>query len=273
MAENKKSFILYVDLISVVEKLIVKDRLNKTNYAGELFYAILRYVNDKELIDIDFIVELAFEPIKLSLKRDLKKFEITKNERSESAKIGNLKRWHNDLYLRFKKGEKTLKECESEINNRKSSHSDYSDTVAKKEIANIAESVNDIESVNDSVNDINKPLPKKTEKVFSEEVLNCFNNCLVYFPENLHPKKNKNWLESIEKLHRLDKIPFSEIERITKLARADDFTSKNVFHSLPKLRSKKNEISYFNIFKEKFKTTNSFTKTNNIPTRTFHTNR
>ena len=88
MAKDKKGFILYADLLKVCEKLILKDRENKTNYTGELFYAILLYVNDlEELIDIDFIVELAFEPIKQQLKRDLKKWE----SRAEQSRKNGLK--------------------------------------------------------------------------------------------------------------------------------------------------------------------------------------
>lgn len=88
MAENKKSFILYTDLISVVEKLVLKDRENKTNFAGELFLHILKYVNDQEPIAIDFIVEMAFEPIKLSLKRDLKKYSNYIEKQRENGKKG-----------------------------------------------------------------------------------------------------------------------------------------------------------------------------------------
>jgi len=87
MANDKKSFILYTDLITVVEKLIIKDRDNKTNYSGELFYHILQYVNDQDPIPIDFIVEMAFEPIKLQLKRDLKRYENIREKRSEAGKI------------------------------------------------------------------------------------------------------------------------------------------------------------------------------------------
>lgn len=86
MAEGKKGFILYADLLTVVEKLVLKDRENKTNYAGELFLCILLYVNDKDPVPIDFIVEMAFEPIKLSLKRDLIKFDAVKVKRSEAGK-------------------------------------------------------------------------------------------------------------------------------------------------------------------------------------------
>jgi hypothetical protein len=93
MAENKKSFILYSDLLSVVEKLVLKDRENKTNFGGELFLHILKYVNDKEPVAIDFIVEMAFEPIKLSLKRDLEKYNrYIEKQRVNGAKGGRPKK-------------------------------------------------------------------------------------------------------------------------------------------------------------------------------------
>ena len=92
MAEGKKSFVLYADLLNVVEKLILKDRSNGTNYAGELFYHILQYVNDANPIPIDFIVEMAFEPIKLQLKRDLKKYETIREKRAEAGRVSAEKR-------------------------------------------------------------------------------------------------------------------------------------------------------------------------------------
>lgn len=86
MAKDKKSFVLYCDLLKVVEKLIEQDRENKTNYSGELFYHILQYVNDKNPIPIDFIVDLAFEPIKCQLKRDLVKYEVRQEQRTEAGR-------------------------------------------------------------------------------------------------------------------------------------------------------------------------------------------
>ena len=88
MAKEKKSFVLYSDLINVVEKLVIRDRKNKTNYAGELFLHILEYVNDKDPIPIDFIVEMAFEPIKQQLKRDLKKYEKVAEKNSINGRLG-----------------------------------------------------------------------------------------------------------------------------------------------------------------------------------------
>ncbi len=68
MAENKKSFILYCDLIHTIEKM-------PPEKAGELFVHILKYVNDLEPVTEDLIVNLTFEPIKQQLKRDLKKWD------------------------------------------------------------------------------------------------------------------------------------------------------------------------------------------------------
>ena len=68
MADNKKSFVLYTDIIHTVKKL-PKEK------AGELFLTILQYVNDENPIVEDLIVDLAFEPIKQQLKRDLVKYE------------------------------------------------------------------------------------------------------------------------------------------------------------------------------------------------------
>ena len=88
MAEGKKSFILYADLISVVEKLIIKDREDSTNNAGELLYHILQYVNDRNPEPKNFIIDMAFEPIRLQLKRDLQKYECIREKRVEAGKQG-----------------------------------------------------------------------------------------------------------------------------------------------------------------------------------------
>ena len=65
MAENKKSVLIYCDLIHTVEHL--PDEL-----AGKLFKHILEYVNDRDPQTDDVLLKIAFEPIKQQLKRDLK---------------------------------------------------------------------------------------------------------------------------------------------------------------------------------------------------------
>lgn len=92
MAKDKKSFILYADLIHVVKKLVEQDRKNKTNHAGELFLHVLEYVNDKDPVPVDFIVDMAFEPIKAQLKRDLSKYETKIELWSKAGKASAEKR-------------------------------------------------------------------------------------------------------------------------------------------------------------------------------------
>jgi hypothetical protein len=86
MAKDKKSFILYVDQ---------KDLFNKLpdEIAGKLIKHIYSYVNDENPKSDDLIVEIAFEPIKQQLKRDLKLFEEKRVKRSEAGLAGANKRW------------------------------------------------------------------------------------------------------------------------------------------------------------------------------------
>jgi hypothetical protein len=99
-------------------------------------------------------------------------------------------------------------------------------------------------------------LVPKTKKVFEEKINNTYNSCLIFFEEHLRPvdeKQENSWKETIEKLNRIEKIPLAKIIEITEKARADDFTRKNSFHSLNKLRTKKEGMYYITIFNEKFK--------------------
>lgn len=74
MAESKKSFVLYCDLIHTVEHL-------PNDKAGELFKHILSYVNDRDPVTDCIVVKLAFEPIRQQLKRDLSKWDEIKEKR------------------------------------------------------------------------------------------------------------------------------------------------------------------------------------------------
>ena len=141
MAEEKKSFILYVDLIHTIEKLPNED-------AGELFKHILRYVNDKNPTTENILVDVTFEPIKQQLKRDLKAWEGSKEEKSIAGIKGNLKRWNSDLYEQVVSGKITLEEAQSIAEHRRTSQHDK---VPSQSIAKIAVNVND--NVNVNVND------------------------------------------------------------------------------------------------------------------------
>jgi hypothetical protein len=79
MATNKKSFILYCDLIHTVEKM-------PDEKAGQLLKHVLRYVNDLNPQTDDLIVSLTFEPIKQQLKRDLQQWDKIREVRSDAGK-------------------------------------------------------------------------------------------------------------------------------------------------------------------------------------------
>ena len=79
MAENKKSFVLYADLIKSIEHLTYEEK-------GILLTHLLEYVNDMNHILTDRLILTAWNPIELQLKRDLKKYEEVKAKRSIAGK-------------------------------------------------------------------------------------------------------------------------------------------------------------------------------------------
>lgn len=139
MAVGKKSFILYSDLLDKIDMLTIEER-------GILFTHLLEYVNDKEPILTDRLLLTAWKPIELELKRDLKKYEVAKENKVNGGRLGNLKRWNTDLYEEVVSENMTLEEAEIIANGRKVSHSDGKVTLP---IASVA--VND--NVNVNVND------------------------------------------------------------------------------------------------------------------------
>lgn len=189
MADDKKSFVAYADWQGQFNLLSNEE-------AGILIKHILAYVNDEnpKLPDDNRILNIAFEPIKLQLKRDLKKYETKKKDKSENGAIGNLKRWHVDLYELFIKNEISLEQAKKIASSRTKSHSDNSDRTCIASIANIADTVtvtdtvNDTVTVTESVTVISDSPPKKISNSFGKQPI-----------ENL--KKicagHHSWLDSI----------------------------------------------------------------------------
>jgi len=81
MATDKKSFLVYCDWIHTVEKL-------PNEIAGELFKHLLEYVNDRNPVTENLIVDVTFEPMKQQLKRDLKKWEKISERNRENGNKG-----------------------------------------------------------------------------------------------------------------------------------------------------------------------------------------
>ena len=154
MAEGKKSFILYCDLIHTVNKL-------PDEKAGQLLKLILSYTNDLNPVIDDYILELVFEPIKHQLKRDLDGYKKKLEERTWAGILGNLKRWHPDLHEQVLKDELTIQEAYKIYLSRKPSGSDEqrpTESLPLKTVAKIADNVtvnvNDTVTVNERESDI-----------------------------------------------------------------------------------------------------------------------
>lgn len=217
MAKGKKSFVLYADIKHTFEELTDEQ-------AGKLIKHIISYVNDEDPQTDDFVIRLAFAPIKQQLKRDLKKYEERAERSRNNGKKGGRK--------------KNPKEPSGFQNNP--------DEPKEPDSGNDNDSVsgNDNVTVNDK------------SKVYDQAVHNTCKVCLRYFPEHLHPKnqsQKNNWLDTVNKLHRIDGIPYDTICEIVKWAREDEFWSGN-FLSITKLRKKnKDQIPYIVVFNEKIK--------------------
>ncbi len=185
MAKDKKSFILYVDIKSTVDKL-------SDEYAGKLLKHILAYVNDDNPTTDDLLLEVAFEPIKQQFKRDLNKWEAIKEKRSEAGKLGG----------RPKKQTKA----------KKANGFLEKQTKAKKAV-NVNVNVNDNVSVNDNV--INKEKSIKKEKLIYPFDTESFKNSIEIwkqYKQDQHRFKFKTLLSEQAFLKQISKDFNSELE-------------------------------------------------------------
>ena len=136
MAENKKSFVLYSDSQGLVNQL-------PDEVAGRLLKHIYAYVNDENPITDELLLNIAFEPIKMQLKRDLQKWEQTKEGRSVAGKASA-------------EAKRLAKLAEQSLTN--------STNVESVEQNSTNSTVND--NVNVNVNVINNNTPAKADDVF-----------------------------------------------------------------------------------------------------------
>jgi hypothetical protein len=232
--EGKKSFILYNDMLSIVNDLTDEQ-------AGQLIKTIVSYVNDENPLITDQLIKIAFTPIKNQLKRDLSKWNEEKENKSNGGKLGNLKKWHLDLYNQVVKQDITLEKALEIAKNRSLSHSDTmrsdSDNMRSLPIASIAVNVND----NVNVNDISTTNAKK-EVVYKTYIADA-NEDIENFKETLKDvilKKPK----SVELLMMDNKV-YMDDENKNRLW--IDFI-KNAVKNTPQLKDEKHIYNCFKMF-------------------------
>jgi hypothetical protein len=160
MAKGKTSFVLYSDSKSIID-------LMTNEQAGLLLKTLFAYVNDENPI-IDNSIAIVFEMIKLQLKRDLVKWEQTKEGRSAAGKASaEAKRL-------------------AKLNQQTSTNSTNVDFVQQTS-TNSTVSVNDSVSVSVSVNDsVNEIKSKRVNKFTPPTLLEVEN----YFTENGYTKQS-----------------------------------------------------------------------------------
>src|SRR5436190_13533845 len=149
MAENKKSFILYCDLIHTFKEL-------SDTEAGQLIKHVLSYVNDENPEMDDRLLNLVFEPIKQQLKRDLIKYEDIKDFRSEIGKAGGIK---SGEVRRAKKEAKQANAVQIEANEPNALNT-------KQNEANEADNVTVNVTVNGNVRPGEMPIGHEMQKLF-----------------------------------------------------------------------------------------------------------
>jgi len=162
---------------------------------------IFAYVNDENPVSDSILINAVFANIKTTLKRDLNAWEKTLEIKSDSGKMGNLKRWHKDLYLQVVENKINIDEALVIAQHRKTSHTD---TLPSHPIAKIAVNVN----VNDNVN-VNNIESRKLKfadtlkpylQLYGKELLNDF---FKYWTEpNKSNTKFKQELESTWSIER-----------------------------------------------------------------------
>jgi len=148
MAENKKSFIAYIDWKETFDSL-------PDDKAGQLIKHIFAYVNDENPQTDDILINAVFANIRQTLKRDLKKWEKQHQQRVEAGRISAEKRKHPSTTI-----ERPLNETQQA--STVSVNDSVSDTVTVKK-----------KSIDDRKSDFKKSLLPHLEK-YGKDILNEF---------------------------------------------------------------------------------------------------
>ena len=182
MAENKKSFVLYADLIHNIDHLTNEEK-------GMLFNHLLEYVNNMNPVLEDRVVLSAWKFIQSQLKRDLVKFKEVKGKRSDAGKESARLRVLN----------------KEQQNPTKSTSVESVQQISTNPTDNDNDNVNDNVNDNDNDNVINNKINKPSVNKFS------FKNSLIDLGVNVEIAEG--WLEVRKQKKAVNsKIAFEKIK-------------------------------------------------------------
>ena len=98
---TSKSFLLHKDSLLILDKLTDAQ-------AGKLFKAIKTFQLSGQIVQLDFALEIAFSPFLNQFSRDKESYSNSVLQ----GKLGNLKKYHKEIYQRVIAKELTIEEGE-----------------------------------------------------------------------------------------------------------------------------------------------------------------
>lgn len=233
MAENKKSVLLYCDIINTVEKL-------DDETAGKLFKHYLNYINDLNPKTENLIVEIAFEPIKQNLKRDLLKWKIKKEGYSKAGKASA-------------EAKRIQKEQSTNVENVSTKSTNVENVDVRSTKSTVKDNVNVTVNVTDTVNVKDTVIKERVVLLSSlnfqskEINQNEFNRIAFSFwklfkensktatTKNLDNAKLEDWAKDVRLMIDSDRRTLEEIQSVFKFLKVSEFWKSNI-QSIKKLR-------------------------------------
>jgi len=168
----RTSFILHIDSLDILDEL--------SNEEAGILLRAMRDFNREEEPNLSGLMKVVFLPFKNQFIRDEVKWDGTKEERSKSGRMGNLKRYTPDLYQQVTDNQISLDEAEEVAKGRKC---EVSDNLPSQNVADgrLNKSV--------SVSDNNNKKGSRKNRVFVPPSLS---DVLSYFEENGYTSDSAN---------------------------------------------------------------------------------
>ena len=223
MAEGKDKIIFYKNWCTTFQKLTPEE-------AGNLIKHLCNYVTDKDPEPVDRMTELLFDPIKDTLKRDLKKWEqTTERNRSNGLKGGRPKNPEEPSGL-------MSVNSETQANPKKGDKDKDKDSVTVKD--NVIDIVKEKETkLLCSIIDINE-LDDQTDRItfsFWQLFKSNLQEAGIKKTTNLDKATLEKWRIPIRKAINIDERTESEFKEVWKFLGSNEFWKKNI-QSTTKLR-------------------------------------
>lgn len=198
--KGKKSFTAYCDWLDIIQELTDEE-------AGQLMKHLFKYVNDENPEAPNSIVRLAFAPIKSTLNRDLKKYKEKIQERSRSGAMGNLKRYHPDLYQKVISDEMTFEESQNVASSRKTSHSDTKLADRDRDSDSVSVREREVIKATRAFDFLKEAAPEKLKMSFS-----------MRYEKKINPEELEKFKESFNDKVDVEGLPFEVRPLLARLS-------------------------------------------------------